>query len=153
MSRVLTVQHVLKIENWRFNYSFGIGKTRFCPELYSDHRFLVLQVSIVAPKSIKATRGKVTCLAFDELIEGYKQPAAATAQTRPVGEVGYRGSDYGATLTLPSDALPLILQMLIAGKYQFIEFDAEKGGGDISSFGFRDYVGDEPALAAGWDDA
>jgi hypothetical protein len=151
--RPVSVQHVLKIESWRFIYSFGTGKTKFCPELYSDHRHLELKVSIVEPKGIKANRGLVRCFAYDGLIEGYKQPAASSAQTKAVGEVYYRGADYQAILTLPTDALPLILQMLAAGKYRLIEFDADKDSREISNFSFLDYFGSEPDLAADWDDA
>lgn len=154
MPRVVPVQHVLKVESWRFNYMFGTGKTRFCPELYSDFRHLLIRVSIVQPKGIKAKQGEVTCLGYDYLMAGYKERAKESDRTRPVGHVSYRGADYSATLLLPSDALPLILQMLIAGRYRFIEFDAEKGSRDaaIDRYSFRDHMENEPDLAAGWED-
>ena len=49
----------------------------------------------------------------------------------------YRGQDYAAYLYFPSDILPVILQMLAAGKYRYIIFEAAPGGQEAAIYYFR----------------
>ena len=152
MAKSATVNHSLKIHRWRLNYSFGMGKSRFCDELYSDLRHLVIQAGIEKPKSIKASVGEIRCIPYEALTAGYKEYASASQDPRPVGEVNYRGASYSAVLFMPADALPLLVPMLTAEKYRHLELDVEKGGA-VVSYRFLDYLGDGPELAASWDDA
>ena len=151
MAHVATVHHSLKIQSWRCNYSFGMGKTKFCRQMYLDLRDLNIRASIEQPKKIKAKIAKVRCIPYEALIAGYQEDASATQDPKPVGEVAYRGSDYSAVLFMPADALPLILPILLAGKYTFLALNVAKDGG-VVSYDFLDYLGPDPDLAASWDD-
>jgi hypothetical protein len=162
--QVLTFDHVLRIHRWNFDYAFGINTLKGEQDLYSDFRNLVLQVSLIRPKGIKATEGHVVCSPDKNFAAGsptrqrrFGDNLGKSSSTgpRPVGHVSYRGKDYQANLFMPPDAFSLVLMMLSAGKYRFVSFDAEKGARDapISSFYFSEIIEDDPDVAlAGWDD-
>jgi hypothetical protein len=59
------------------------------------------------------------------------------------------GKDYQANLRLPADALGLVLQMMIAGRYRYVVIEAEKsfrGQAPVRHFRFTGSV-DEDDLA------
>jgi hypothetical protein len=155
-----TVDHVLRIQRWNFDYAFGINTLKGEHDLYSDFRHLVLQIRLVRPKGIKATEGSVVCFPDENFAAGSPTRQANVGKSsstgpRPVGHVSYRGKDYQAHLFMPPDAFPLVLMMLGAAKYRFVIFEAAAGSRDapISRFHFSETIEDDPELAANWDDA
>jgi hypothetical protein len=133
--RIEKVQHVIRIESWNFDYTFGINDLKYLTGPYSDYRHLKIRGAIVQPTSIKAREAEVTCFPDIQLMESNLKP---TDKARPPGNVAHWGKDYSASLHMPADALPLVLQMLIAGRYRFVVFEAAKSfRGEAPIFYFR----------------
>jgi hypothetical protein len=125
-----TVQHVVQIDHWNFDYMFGISEGKFATGYY-DFRHIEISGTIVEPAGIKATKGQVTCMPDEDVA------ASPNHVQRFVGHVYYRGEEYSAKLNFPRDALSPILQMLIAQRYRYLVFDAAPGGRNAEIFGFR----------------
>jgi hypothetical protein len=149
--RVEKVQHVVEIESWKFDYMFGIDDTSFQRGPYYDMRHLQLHGSIIAPAGLKAAKGDVTCFPTESLVGA--SSARIPENIMPVGSLMYRGQAYAAYLYFPSDILPVILQMLAAGKYRYIIFEAAPGGQEAAIYYFRfaETFGDED-IASNSDD-
>ena len=59
--RIERVQHVIEIQDWRWDYMFGIDDTSFREGPYFDFRHLDIEGKLLRPTSINATTVKVTC--------------------------------------------------------------------------------------------
>jgi len=159
MPRNERISHVLKIQRWSFDYSFGVGD-KFSSGAYSDNRVLLLEVSIEKPK-IRAKAGLIRLFASADLIGADKLPkrkfgdrlAGKPDTERSVGEVNYRGDDYNAALFMPGDMLAPVLTMLTAGRYRYILLQADKESPAVYGFDLVEFHGDKPERAASWDDA
>jgi hypothetical protein len=127
------IQHVIQIDHWTFDYMFGIDDTKFRTGPYYDYRHLELRGAIICPAGTKAQEATVTCFPDEHLMQTEIKKAM---EARPVGYVTRWGKDYSATLHMPADMAPLVLQMLIAKKYRFIAFESAKGAREASIFNF-----------------
>jgi len=155
--RAETVQHVLRIEDWRFNYGVvTVDTTGHRTEPYSDLRDVELFARVLKPKGIVAHKGRVKCLPMDRRSDDSRRPAGKLGEwlalpepetALPVGSVYYRGRDYSATLLLPKEILQAILSTLKAGRYRYVSFDAAKGSRDapIYSFDFSERLEEDNA--------
>lgn len=157
-SRSERVSHVLKIERWSFDYSFDVEDGRFSSGPYSDIRQIQLNVKIEKP-AIRAKVGLVRLFASVGLVGANEKPRQdfldkETGKIKPVGQVWYRGDSYQAVLSFPRDMLGPALTMLSANKYRYVILVADQGGGETHVHGFTlaEFHGDEPDLAASWDD-
>ena len=145
MPRNSLVAHRLKIERWKFDYSFGVADPKFDTGAYSDGRTIILEVAIERP-TIRPKRGRVLMFAINELIGAQQMPvrkfgdrlAGKPDTVKPVGRLWYRGDEYTASLFFPADMLGPLLTMLSADRYRYLNIDAEEGGREagISSFYF-----------------
>jgi hypothetical protein len=156
------VHHVLKIEKWRFDYSFSVGDPKFSTGAYSDLRQVELSVRIQEP-TIRAKTGLVRLFATASLVGAENESrrkfgdrlAGKPDEVKPVGRVWYRGDGYQAILYFPGDMLSPLLTMLAANKHHYVLLIADKGGRESAVYDFTlaEFHGDEPDLAASWDDA
>lgn len=158
-SRNERIGHVLKIESWSFDYSFDVGDGRFARGPYSDVRQILLNVKIEKPAGIRAKTGLVRLFASGGVVGFDEKPRqnfldGETGKIKPVGHVWYRGDGYQVVLFFPGDMLSPVLTMLAAKKYRYLILDADKGGSETPIHGFTlaEFHGDEPDLAASWDD-
>jgi hypothetical protein len=129
------IRHVIRVENWTFDYMFGIDESKFRTGPYYDYRHLELRGAVLRPEgTIRAPQAQVTCYPDGGLTE---TEIKSIKEARPVGYVTRWGKTYSATLHVPADAFPLVLQMLIAARYSFISFESEKVVRDAAIFDFR----------------
>jgi hypothetical protein len=121
--RIERIHHIVEIRGWKWDFMFGINDTSFLTGPYSDFRHLVIKGALLRPADIKAKEAELTLFPDRFLMESaYK----STDTPKPVGCVTHRGISYSANLHVPADALNPILQMMIAGRYTYILFEAEK---------------------------
>jgi hypothetical protein len=118
------VQHVIEIQDWHWDYMFGLGiKTPWSDEPYSDSRHLEISGKLLRPTSINARTVKVT--GFPD--HGLSESSDRSRHTpKAVGAISHRAGEYSANLHLPADAFGLVLQMMLAGKYRYVLIEAEK---------------------------
>jgi hypothetical protein len=121
---------------------FGVDETCFRTGPFYDFRFLTLKGKLVRPLSISATEVEVNCSPHTDLSDR----KLSDPPPKGVGWISHRGKGYRASLHVPSDAFSLILQMMIAERYQYVFMEAEKsfrGEALIRSFRFSKTVEDD----------
>jgi hypothetical protein len=118
------VQHVIEIQDWHWDYMFGLGiKSTWSHEPYSDFRHLNISGKLLRPASINAGTVKVTGFPDYRLSESDER---SRHTPKAVGAISHRAGEYSANLHLPADAFGLVLQMMLAGKYRYVVIEAEK---------------------------
>jgi hypothetical protein len=147
------VLHVIRIEDWNFDYSFGVEMLPASTKLYYDSRRIQIFGAVEQPRGITAKQGRVICFPEPAFLGAAELPKRGFGErlgavvpeekpTRPVGFVYYRGTEYVARLFFPSDMLLPILQVWRPTNMGTSPFHAEKGGRDaaISEFTFAEPV-------------
>jgi hypothetical protein len=130
MARVERVSHVLRIDEFRFDFSHGVADPKFSRDAYYDHRSIDILVTIENP-SIRAKNGLVICR--PALINRVRAPGK---ETKPVGSLWYRADGYRASIYFPEDLLSAILIMLTSGQYRYLQLEADPGGREAAIYDF-----------------
>jgi hypothetical protein len=142
--RVERVQHVIEIQEWHWDYMFGLGiKTPWSNEPYDDFRHLVISGKLLRPTSINAGTVKVTGFPDYRLSESEER---SRRTPKAVGAISHRAGEYSAHLHLPADAFGLVLQMMIAGRYRYVVIEAERsfrGEALVRNFYFTASISDD----------
>ncbi|MGM4885288.1 hypothetical protein AB8A20_07920 [Tardiphaga sp. 604_B6_N1_1] len=134
------VQHVIEITDWTWDLSFGVSHAKFSTGPYDDFRHLNITGKIVRPSALATAVVELTAFPDTRLNESER---SSISQPKAVGWITHRGKQYSANLHIPADALGSVLQMLIAGRYQYVLMDASKsfrGEADIRHFRFSKTV-------------
>ncbi|MEZ5898509.1 MAG: hypothetical protein R3D51_03350 [Hyphomicrobiaceae bacterium] len=107
--------YVVRIEDWEWSLSFGVNTMSHRTDPYADFRHLVLRGKLLRPTNLKADTGELTLLPDPRLNWDQRQKD----EPKCVGSLDlYRGRLTGL-LSLPSDALPSLLQMLIGERLRY----------------------------------
>jgi hypothetical protein len=110
-----SVDYVLEIRDWNWGFSFGVNPARDRDGPYSDYRHLVVRGNLSRPKKVKAQEVELTFLPHHDLNEDKRE----RHEPKAVGSLHlFRGRLTGL-LSIPSDALPSVLQMVIADRFRF----------------------------------
>lgn len=114
--------YVIGIEDWEWALSFGIDSTKYREGPYMDFRHLHLRGKLIVPSRIKAETVQAVLMprriADDDR---YEAP-----EPKSVGSVSLHRGRFEALLSMPSDALAPVLQMLIAEKFRFIDLHGHR---------------------------
>ncbi len=111
-----TVYYVLEIKDWEWSFSFGVNPTKYGDGPYSDYRHLQLRGNLLRPTKVKALDVDWTFLPDRELNEDKR----ARHEPNAVGSLQLHRGHLTGLLSIPSDALPSVLQMVIAGRFKFV---------------------------------
>ncbi|MVT52580.1 hypothetical protein GPL17_19040 [Bradyrhizobium yuanmingense] len=116
------VYYVVAIEHWDWGYSFSLNGERQPIDPYNEFRHLHVRGRLLHPKGLKTERIELTLLPSRDL-----EPGARTA-LRPlgVGSLDCYGDPITGLLSLPEDALPPILQMMIGDRFKFVVMHGTK---------------------------
>jgi hypothetical protein len=110
------VYYILEIMSWRWNLSFGIAhEPRRDPDPYDDVRHLTIQARFTRPRRLAEQAIELTFIPIEHLTYEHRQ----SDQPRYIGSVNLR-REAQAIFSLPSDALPSLLPMLIAEKFRYL---------------------------------
>jgi hypothetical protein len=138
------VQHVIEIEDWRWDYMFGLGiKTPWSNGPYDDFRHLEISGKLLRPTSINAGTVKITGFPNYRLSESDER---SRHTPKSLGAISHRAGEYSASIHMPADAFGLVLQMMIAGKYRFVVIETEKsfrGEALVQNFYFTASISDD----------
>ena len=109
------VYYVVAIEGWDWSYSLSLNEERQPIDPYHEFRHLEIRGRLLHPKGLRTDRIALTFLPSKDL-----DPEARKA-LRPllVGSLDAYGDPITGLLSLPEDALPPILQMMIADRFKF----------------------------------
>jgi len=119
----------IEITGWDWGFSFSVNVPPGDDRLYSDYRHLHVHGHVLRPRKINVETAELLFLPEVGLSEMQLQHG----QTRPsaVGSVSTEGTRtegmrLAGYLSMPSDALGLVLQMLIGGRYKYVLLDGER---------------------------
>ncbi len=133
-----TVYFVLPIEEWDWGYSFGINDWKLRPdEAYLDHRHLRIVGSLDRPSAMQGRRTKVSFVPDDlpQDIHRYRsKPERVGTMWLNRKEMTMEG-----VLSMPIDALPNLIPMLLAGRLKYLVidgFDFYRGNASVRNYRF-----------------
>ena len=128
--------YVVRIERWEWDYGFGLNEhTNLLPGIFSDSRSLFIEGKFVEPVDLANESIRLY------LIPDNSYQAWSHESPKGVGKILRNGTDdyLLASVRFPGDALPMILQLFIAGRFRNIML---RGGhffrheADVRSFRF-----------------
>jgi hypothetical protein len=137
-SRQSTSYYILEITDWDWDYHFGLNTSRYDDLAYSDYRHLHVRGTVLLPTKL---RPKV------EQVELTFLPNISPADLEKSGphpvNVGYlhvHRKNLTGGISMARDALDLVLQMLIAGRFRYLVMYGEPmryGKTHINSYHFN----------------
>jgi hypothetical protein len=118
----LPAYYNIEITGFDCEFSFGVNAQRDDDHLYSDHRHLHIRGRVLRPRKIGVETAELIVipeagLSEMELRHSQTPPrAVGSVSTEGTRAEGMRWSGY---LSMPTDALGLVVQMLIGGRYKY----------------------------------
>jgi hypothetical protein len=131
-----TVYYVVAIQGWDWSFYFSAGQSRQpSDQRYHEYRHLQVTGTLIHPARMKAQAAELTFLPdYREDVQDMRPPA------HMVGSIDSRRGRFTGLLTMPADALPPVLQMLIGEKFKFVVMSGEPtryGHATIQSYRFE----------------
>jgi hypothetical protein len=110
------VDYIVAIEDWDWGYSLSLNTERQPIDPYHEYRHLQIRGRMLHPKGLKTDRAEITLLpSYDMLPEARKE-----RQPRCAGSLDVYDDRIAGLVSIPMDALPPMLQMLIGGRFRFV---------------------------------
>ncbi|MDA9535873.1 hypothetical protein ACM41_06225 [Bradyrhizobium sp. CCBAU 21362] len=116
------VDYVVEIEGWDFSYWLALNTIRNALDPYHEHRHVQITGRLLRPAALKTDRVGLSLFPRISLEEERRKDLKPIA----VGSIEVYPARLDANLGIPSDALVLILQMLIAGRLKYIVMRGSK---------------------------
>ena len=110
------VDYIVGIEDWDWSYSLSLDAGRLVVDPYNEFRHLQIRGRLLHPRALKTDRIEITLPpSYDMLPEARRE-----RQPRCVGSLDVYDDRIAGLVSIPMDAVPAILQMLISGPFRFI---------------------------------
>jgi hypothetical protein len=114
--------YVVQITDWDWSYSFSVNAVAYRDEQFSDYRHLQIRGTLLRPRKIKV-----------ETVELFFLPDIGRAEMerrdlpppRAVGSLYIRETALIGNLSMPTDALDPVMQMLLADRLKYVALDGE----------------------------
>jgi len=113
--------YVVEIAEWDWSYSFGLEAMRHAVDPYSEFRHLEISGRILVPRGVKASSAELTFIPSDR----YKEENRQEAKPLAVGSLHVYNDILHGLLSMPTDGLDPVLQMLIARKMRYVFMNGE----------------------------
>lgn len=110
------VDYIVEIESWDFSYWLALNTLRNALDPYHEHRHVEIGGRLLRPTGLKTDRVEVSLFPSTSLEEERRRDLKPIA----VGAIEAYPERLDANLSIPSDALVPILQMLIADRLKFV---------------------------------
>lgn len=136
------VYYVVAVEDWDWGFWFGVSNMPERNGPYDDYRHLNLRGRLLRPAKLKCEKVELHILPDKRLDEGVRE------QNRPVsiGHINLRKARMDGILSMPADALPLLLTLATAEKLRFMVMQGERlryGSAAIKSFRVEMNIGED----------
>ncbi|MEW6450060.1 MAG: hypothetical protein AB1490_05390 [Pseudomonadota bacterium] len=105
--------YVFRITDWEWSFSFGAGFEK--DGKHADYRHLEVFAEIARPKRYAGRKASLTFL--PEIM--FNVSRFAQQEVKHAGFLTVKPKLMEGLISMPADALPLILPMLIAGRFKF----------------------------------
>lgn len=110
------VDYIVLIEDWDWGYSLSLNTERDAIDPYREFRHLQIRGRLLHPKGLKTNRVEITLLPSHEMLP----KARKDRKPRCAGSLDVYDDRIAGLVSIPIDALPPILQMLIADRFRFV---------------------------------
>jgi hypothetical protein len=114
--------YVLEIKEWNWDFSFGVNSMKDGDGPYHDFRHLQLRGTLVLPSKLKADGVEFYFLPERALNEDKQEDH----EPKSVGSINRQRGNLEALLSMPSNVLPAVLQMLIGERFHFAVLHSER---------------------------
>jgi hypothetical protein len=116
------VDYIVAIEGWDWSYSLSLNGDRRAVDPYHEFRHLQIRGRLLHPTGLKTDRFELTLLPSCDLgLEARKQSSPLC-----VGSLDAYGDRLAGLMSIPMDALPPILQMMIGERFKFIAMRGDR---------------------------
>lgn len=129
---------VLPIEEWDWDYSFGINDWDLRPnDAYLDHRHLRIVGSLARPSAIRGRKIRLSFIPDDlpQDIHRYRsKPESVGSMWLNRKELTMEG-----VLSMPIDVLPNLIPMFLAGRFKYLIIDGldfRRGNASVARYRF-----------------
>lgn len=136
------VHYRVSINDWDWSFSFSATRQRFAPDIYQDFRHLLIRGTLVLPKTVDVATVELTFVPNSKLNEGRKQ----SEMSGWVGFLQLNRKHLSGIISMPSDALSPVLQMLIAHRFRHIDLSGVRlshGKANLRSYRFATTIDEE----------
>ena len=108
--------YLVQITSWDWSYSFGLSVGRYERGPYSDHRHLKIEGTLLRPRSVKAEIVELT------FMPDIRDSEVGRTNDKPVavGSLDLHDGRLIGLISMPTDALQPVMQMLIAGRSKYV---------------------------------
>jgi hypothetical protein len=141
-------RYIIAIEDWDWGYSFGLAGLKDSPDPYMEHRHLTITGRLIHPTGLKIESVELSTLPNPDLDEHRRREHTP----RAVGSLGAHDGRLDGLLSIPQDALTPVLQMLIAGRFKFVDMGGTKlryRHALVKSFSLKTHPDEDDIPAAG----
>jgi len=112
----------VRITGWDWDYSFSVNGAKWEDKQFADYRYLTVRGILLRPRRIKVEAAELTFIPEAGLAE-LEQSNDASA--RAVGSLNIQDTRLLGYLSMPTDALGPVLQMLIANRFKYVLLNGE----------------------------
>jgi len=131
--RVENVYYVVAVEDWDWSLWFGVSNMPECEGPYDDYRHLNLRGKLLRPSRLKCETVELYFLPDKRLNEGERE----RNQPVSVGHLNLRAGLMNGIMSMPADALPLLLTLAMAEKLRYVVIQGDPfryGNAAVKSF-------------------
>src|SRR5687767_3576162 len=110
--RAKSVFYVMEIKDWDWSFHFGIA---YRPEdgPFGDYRHLHIRGTVVRPMDLKHRAVELTFIPHHEMNPGQ----SVKYEPKHVGTLDLYHRDLNGRFSMPADALPQVVDMLLANRF------------------------------------
>ncbi|MET4356917.1 hypothetical protein ABIC08_006882 [Bradyrhizobium sp. RT9b] len=117
-----TVRYMVAIETWDWSYAFGLAGRKDSLDPYSEYRHLMITGKLLHPTNPSIGSVELWLLPTEDLDEGKRK----NEEPNSVGSLSVHDGRLNGLMSIPKNALTPILQMLIAGRFKFVDLGGTK---------------------------
>jgi hypothetical protein len=154
------LHYAVCVESWSCDYTFGLN-SKFNPlrprddisflydEAYDEYRTLIIKGSFLKPDNLKGQKIEASFVPREYLNKAKRDEKLRLYEESPptsVGSLQTETNHIWGIISLPEDALGILLQTALADKIKFITFHGEKlryGRGSIHRYFLQEQYDDE----------
>jgi hypothetical protein len=114
-----TSYYILKITDWDWSYHFGVNAARHDDRPYSDYRHLLVRGEVLRPSKLRQKAEAVEVTFLPDVSQADLEERGG-ALSLSVGYLQVHNKIPTGGISMATDTLGLVMQMLIAESFKFI---------------------------------
>lgn len=116
------LDYIVEIEGWDFSYWLALNTVRGTLDPYHEYREVEMKGRLLRPAGLQTDRVTISLFPSTNLLEERRKDLKPIA----VGSIESYPDRFDARLSIPSDMLPSILQVLFAGRLKYLVMRGSK---------------------------